>query len=62
MAQSRLGAAGLESYLFDVEGDWNTADRFAVPVRLLVAEDDLQDAIAILARALRGGFALEDGE
>jgi hypothetical protein len=60
MARSRLAAEGLAAYLFDVEGEWDTAARAGLQVRMLVAEEDFEEAAAILAEALRGGFALED--
>jgi hypothetical protein len=60
MARSRLGAEGIATYLFDVEEQWDTSARFSSPVRLLVAEEDFDEARATLARALEGGFALED--
>ena len=62
MARSRLGVEGVQAHLFDVEESWNTAPRIAMPVRLLVAEEDLENATTILADALRGGFALDEGD
>ncbi len=61
MARSRLRAEGVEAYLFDVEGQWDTTSHLTLPVQMLIAEEDVDTATAILARALRGGFALEDG-
>jgi len=60
MAQSRLRAEGIETYLFDVEGQWDTTSHLTLPVRIMVAEEDVDMATAVLAHALRGGFAAED--
>lgn len=62
MARSRLRAEGIEAYLFDVEGSWDTTSHVTLPVRMLIAEEDVNRATAILAHALRGGFAVEDGD
>ena len=57
IARSRLRAEGVEAFLFDVEDQWDTTSRFILPVRMMIAEEDLEKARAILAHALRGGFA-----
>jgi hypothetical protein len=62
MVRSRLGVEGIETHLFDVEEVWDTTSHLTVPVRLLVAEEDEEEARTILARALAGDFALGDDE
>ncbi len=47
-AQSRLEAEGIDSFLFDV-GMTHQGMGFAIPVRLMVDEDDLDRAQQILA-------------
>lgn len=44
IAQSRLTDEGIESHIFDLEMNWSGA-----PVRLMVAEEDLEAARALLA-------------
>lgn len=46
-ARSRLGADGIESYIFDM-GMTVQAVGFAIPIRLMVDEEDLPAALAIL--------------
>ncbi|HEX4738023.1 MAG TPA: DUF2007 domain-containing protein [Allosphingosinicella sp.] len=48
VAQSRLEADGIESFLFDM-GMTLQAVGFAIPVRLMVDEDDLNRARRILS-------------
>ena len=48
VAQSRLDADGIDTYLFDVEMNWGGLDG-VVPVRLMVDEDDLALARRVLA-------------
>jgi hypothetical protein len=50
VARSALDAEGIHSVLFDTEMNWGGLDG-VVPVRLMVDEDDLDAARAILARA-----------
>lgn len=59
MARSRLGAEGVQAFVFDVEGHWDTAARFQCPARLMVAEEDAERAGTILIDMMRGGFAIE---
>ncbi|HEX8309282.1 MAG TPA: DUF2007 domain-containing protein [Allosphingosinicella sp.] len=47
-AQSLLSAEGIDSFIFDM-GMTLQAVGFAVPVRLMVDEDDLPDAERLLA-------------
>ena len=47
IAQSRLTEAGIDSYIFDLEMNWGGLNG-VVPVRLMVAEDDLDAARAAL--------------
>ena len=47
-AQSRLTAEGIDSYIFDM-GMTLQAGGFASPIRLMVDEEELDDAQAILA-------------
>jgi hypothetical protein len=47
-AQSRLDADGIDSFLFDI-GMTHQGVGFAIPVRLMVDEDDLARAQLILA-------------
>ncbi len=46
IAQSRLTDAGIDSYIFDLEMNWGGLG--AVPVRLMVLDDDLAAARAVL--------------
>ena len=46
IAQSRLTDAGIESYIFDLEMSWGGLG--AVPVRLMVLDEDLEAAREIL--------------
>jgi hypothetical protein len=39
------------SFLFDVENQWDTYPRIAIPVRLMVAEEDLDEAALLLRGA-----------
>ena len=47
-AQSRLTDAGIDSYIFDM-GMTLQAVGFAIPVRLMVDEDDREEAERLLA-------------
>lgn len=48
VARSRLEAEGLDAFLFDTEMNWGGLDG-VVPVRLMVDEDDLNQARRLLA-------------
>jgi len=48
IAQSRLTDAGVDSYIFDLEMNWGGLG--AVPVRLMVLDQDLDAARAVLDR------------
>ena len=62
MARSRLRAEGIGAFLLDVENEWNTVDRVAIPVRLMVADEDFERANQILIGARRGDFRLEEDD
>ena len=47
-AQSRLTDEGIDSFIFDM-GMTLQAVGFAIPVRLMVDEDDLPEALRLLA-------------
>lgn len=49
IAHSRLEADGIASVLFDMEMNWGGLDG-AVPVRLMVHEEDREEAAAALSR------------
>ena len=49
LAKARLEAAGIPSFLFDMEMNWGGADLGVVPVRLMVDDEDLDAAAEILA-------------
>ena len=49
-AQSRLTDEGIDSFIFDM-GMTLQGVGFAVPVRLMVDEDDLPEALRLLAEA-----------
>lgn len=55
-AQSLLTSEGIESFLFDI-GMTLQGVGFAVPVRLMVDEEDVEAAEAILGRDEPGGSA-----
>jgi hypothetical protein len=48
LARSRLAADGIDSYIFDMEMSW---EGFAglIPIRLMVDDEDLDEALQILA-------------
>ena len=50
MARARLAAEGIDSFLFDTEMNWGGLDG-VVPVRLMVDEDDLEEAQRVMAAA-----------
>ena len=52
IVRSALDSEGIESFVFDSEMNWGGLDG-AVPARLMVHEDDLEDARQILAEAQR---------
>jgi putative signal transducing protein len=49
LAKARLDAADIPNFLFDMETNWGGADLGVVPVRLMVDDEDLEPARAILA-------------
>ncbi|MGQ0590720.1 MAG: putative signal transducing protein [Sphingosinicella sp.] len=49
LAKGRLDAADIPSFLFDMEMNWGGADLGVVPARLMVDDEDLTAAQAILA-------------
>jgi hypothetical protein len=51
IAKGALDAADIPAILFDMETNWGGADLGVVPVRLMVHEDDLAEAQAVLAKA-----------
>jgi type III secretory pathway lipoprotein EscJ len=48
MAKSELEANGIACTLADENANQNTAAKFDIPVRLLVAEDQIAEALKIL--------------
>jgi hypothetical protein len=48
LAKARLDAAGIPSFLFDMEMNWGGADLGVVPARLMVDDEDLDAARALL--------------
>jgi hypothetical protein len=48
IVRSALEAEGIDAFLFDMEMNWGGLDG-VVPVRLMVDEDDLEAAEAVLA-------------
>jgi hypothetical protein len=51
LARPFLQSEGITSFLFDLENEWNTFPRYSVPVRLMVAEEDLDEAALLLRQA-----------
>ena len=49
LAKARLDAAEIPAFLFDMEMNWGGADLSVVPVRLMVLDEDLDEAREILA-------------
>ena len=47
IAQSRLTYAGIDSHIFDLEMNWGGLNG-GIPVRLMVAEEDLEAARKLL--------------
>ena len=54
VAQSRLTDEGIDSFIFDMEMNWGGLDG-VVPVRLMVLDEDLADALRILDQVSEGG-------
>ena len=50
VVRSALDAEGIDSFLFDTEMNWGGLDG-VVPVRLMVDEDDLEEAQRVMAAA-----------
>jgi hypothetical protein len=48
LAKARLDAADIPSFLFDMEMNWGGADLGVVPARLMVDDEDLDAARALL--------------
>ena len=48
LARSFLASEGIMCFLFDVEDQMDNFPRLAVPVRLMVAEEDLDAAVRLL--------------
>lgn len=48
LAKARLDAADIPNFLFDMEMNWGGADLGVVPVRLMVDDEDLEAARALL--------------
>ena len=48
LARSFLATEGLLCFLFDVEDQMDNYPRFGTPVRLMVAEEDLDEAVRLL--------------
>lgn len=59
LARLRLGAEGIQAFVFDTDGGWDNSGGFGMPVRLMVSEEDAQTAASILTDALDGGFTIE---
>ena len=53
-AKAALAAEGIESVLFDTEMSWE-AFGGVIPIRLMVLDEDLADARAVLDRDSGGG-------
>ena len=53
IVQSRLGADGIDSVLFDLNVAMGDGISLLVPIRLMIDEDDRQAAEAILAEDQR---------
>ncbi|HEV7659006.1 MAG TPA: DUF2007 domain-containing protein [Allosphingosinicella sp.] len=49
LAKARLDAADIPSFLFDMEMNWGGADLGVIPARLMVDDEDLEAARALLA-------------
>lgn len=49
LAKGRLDAAGILSFVFDREMNWGGADLGVVPARLMVDDEDVEAARAVLA-------------
>ena len=49
LAKARLEAADIPAFLFDMEMNWGGADLGVVPARLMVDDEDLEAAQALLA-------------
>jgi hypothetical protein len=49
IARGALEAADIPAILFDTETNWGGMDLGVVPVRLMVHEEDLEAALALLA-------------
>ena len=61
LARSFLASEGIETYLFDVENMMDTVYRVSMPVRLMVAEEHLDDAARQLRAADAKGATMRPG-
>ena len=61
LARSFLASEGIMSFLFDVMNEWDTYPRISMPVRLMVAEEDLDDAMLLLGKADASGAVRQTG-
>jgi hypothetical protein len=61
LARSFLASDGIMSFLFDVMNEWDTIPRISMPVRLMVAEEDLDDAMLLLGKADASGAVRQTG-
>ena len=53
LARSRLAEDGIDSFLFDMEMSWEGLGGL-IPIRLMVDEDDRDEAEALLSRDRSG--------
>ena len=49
LAKARLDAADIPNFLFDMEMNWGGMDLGVVPARLMVDDEDFEEARALLA-------------
>lgn len=61
LARSLLESEGIMSFLFDVMNEWDASPRISMPVRLMVAEEDLDDAGILLREAVASDGAPRTG-
>ena len=55
LAKARLEAADIPCFLFDMEMNWGGADLGVVPARLMVDDEDVETAKAVLAEEIHEG-------
>jgi len=51
LARSFLENEGIISFLFDGQSQWTAAPPVSIPTRLMVAEEDLEEAVRLLRDA-----------